>query len=224
MNTPCIISIDGNIGSGKSTLLEKLKEYYKNYDNIIFLKEPVDEWENITDENGVSILTKFYACQEKYAFSFQMMAYISRLKIIKEALKIRNSNNTIYITERSLFTDKLVFAKMLYDSGKIDIFNYKIYTQWFDVFATEYPLHKVIYVKTSPDKCYSRIHIRARPGEEVIPLDYLINCEKYHDDMIHQLSSEKLLLDGNIDMHENANIYHHYIALIDDFITSNKTI
>ena len=33
--------------------------YYKDYNNIVFLKEPVDEWEKIKDENGVTILEKF---------------------------------------------------------------------------------------------------------------------------------------------------------------------
>ena len=71
-----IVSIEGNIGSGKSTLLSNLREHYKNSSNVVFLKEPVDEWEKITDENGETILKKFYSDQEKYSFSFQMMAYV----------------------------------------------------------------------------------------------------------------------------------------------------
>ena len=34
-----IVSIEGNIGSGKTTLLNNLKEFYKNNDEIIFLRE-----------------------------------------------------------------------------------------------------------------------------------------------------------------------------------------
>ena len=85
-----IISIEGNIGSGKTTLLKNLREYYKNNDNIIFLDEPLNEWNKITDENGITILEKFYMDQKKYAFSFQMMAYITRLAILRKAY---NSNN-----------------------------------------------------------------------------------------------------------------------------------
>ena len=150
-NAYTIVSIEGNIGSGKSTLLAKLRETYANDANIVFLKEPVDEWEKITDENGVTILEKFYADQEKYSFAFQMMAYVSRLKVLRDALKnISDSQQaqkrTILITERSLYTDKLVFAKMLYDSGKIEHVNYQIYLNWFDTFSGEFPVHKVIYV------------------------------------------------------------------------------
>ena len=117
-----IVSIEGNIGSGKSTLLANLREIYKEDADIVFLNEPVDEWGKITDENGVTILEKFYADQEKYSFPFQMMAYVSRLKVLRDALKDidRTQNRQIVIiTERSLYTDKMVFAKMLYDSQKI---------------------------------------------------------------------------------------------------------
>jgi deoxyadenosine/deoxycytidine kinase len=69
MSKITIISIEGNIGSGKSTLLEKMRTHYKNNENIIILREPVDIWENIHDENGISILEKFYTDQQKYSFS-----------------------------------------------------------------------------------------------------------------------------------------------------------
>ena len=76
-----IVSIEGNIGSGKSTLLENLRNHYSQNDYVIFLREPVSDWEKIKDSEGNTILKKFYAEQEKYSFAFQMMAYISRLKI-----------------------------------------------------------------------------------------------------------------------------------------------
>ena len=65
-----IVSLEGNIGSGKTLLFNNLKENYKNNKKIIFLKEPVDEWEKIKDENGKSILKNFYDDQEKFAFPF----------------------------------------------------------------------------------------------------------------------------------------------------------
>jgi deoxyadenosine/deoxycytidine kinase len=119
-----IISIEGNIGSGKSTLLAHLKE---TCPNVVFVKEPVDEWEKIRDENGVSMLEKFYADQTKYSFSFQMMAYISRLKILRDTIRNNGDRPLTIITERSLNTDKMVFAKMLYDQGKIEDVKYQIY-------------------------------------------------------------------------------------------------
>ena len=225
-NNLIIVSIEGNIGSGKSTLLANLRETYKNDANIVFLKEPVDEWEKIKDENGITILEKFYSDQIKYSFSFQMMAYVSRLKVLRDELKnIQFSENkkTIIITERSLHTDKMVFAKMLYDSGKIEYINYQIYLSWFNTFSEEFPVHKIVYVKTCPEKCYSRVHKRSRDGEENIPLDYLINCSNYHNDMLDMSSSEcvcnnQLVLDGNIDIYENKKQLEIWSSDIDKFI------
>ena len=224
--TYTIVSIEGNIGSGKSTLLANLREYYANNSNVVFLKEPVDEWEKIKDENGETILKKFYADQEKYSFPFQMMAYVSRLKVLRDTLKtIKNDTedkNIIIITERSLYTDKMVFAKMLYDSKKIEHVNYQIYLNWFDTFSDEFPVNKVVYVKTSPDKCYQRIVKRSRTGEENIPLEYLTSCSNYHDNMLDKENQEcvcldQLILDGNVDIYENKNQVNEWINEIDKF-------
>lgn len=222
-----IVSIEGNIGSGKSTLLANLREYYRDNINIVFLKEPVDEWEKIKDSNGLTILEKFYADQDKYSFSFQMMAYVSRLKVLRDALKTTPKTNakTILITERSLYTDKLVFAKMLYDDGKIEDVNYQIYLNWFDAFSEEFPVHKLIYVKTDPENCHNRIIKRSRDGEENISLDYLKNCNLYHDNMIDEfikkdICSDHLILNGNIDIYENKSQVKIWIKNIIDFINN----
>ena len=225
-----IISIEGNIGSGKTTLLSNLQEHYKNNSNVVFLKEPVDEWVKIKDENGETILKKFYADQEKYSFPFQMMAYVSRLKVLRDMLKnIKknssnlNESNIIIITERSLYTDKMVFAKMLYDSKKIEYINYQIYLNWFDTFSEEFPVHKVVYVKTDPEKCYQRIVKRSRTGEENIPLEYLTSCSDYHNNMLNKNLEEcvcldQLVLDGNIDIYENKKQIEEWIDEIERFI------
>jgi deoxyadenosine/deoxycytidine kinase len=213
--TTTIISIEGNIGSGKSTLLEKLRLRLENI-NVLFLQEPVDIWDTIRDSSGQTMLQKFYADQTKYAFSFQIMAYISRLSILKKA--IRENPGAIIITERSLHTDKMVFAKMLFDSGLIEDVNYQIYLKWFDEFTVECPLNKIIYVKADPEVCFNRIKKRSRAGESNIPLNYLQDCHKYHEDMVREMDVAKLLLDGNQDIFENRPVLDEWIQQIEDFI------
>jgi deoxyadenosine/deoxycytidine kinase len=209
-----IVSIEGNIGSGKSTFLENLKKHYKNQEHIVFLREPVDEWEKIKDTNGNSMLQKFYADQKTYSFAFQMMAYISRLAILRDTIRKNTGKNIIIITERSLYTDKYVFAKMLYDQGKIEEVTYQIYLNWFDEFAKDFPISNVIYVNAEPQKCYERIHKRARLGEEIIPLSYLNDCHRYHEEFLEEKNGfivEKMVLDGNIDIFENEKIVEKWI-------------
>lgn len=232
-----IISIEGNIGSGKSTLLHNLKNYFINNKYVTFLREPVDEWNDITDDNGVTILEKFYNNQNDYSFPFQIMAYISRLNLLKNTIadiktKFKNNSYTytqpfIIITERSLFTDRMVFAKMLYDNNKMELINYKIYLKWFDTFVDEFPVNKIIYVKANPEICHDRIHIRNRNGENNIPLSYLITCEKYHENMLNIESPDcvcrkQLILDGNQDINIKTNIINEWTQQIEQFI--NETL
>jgi thymidine kinase len=218
-----IISIEGNIGSGKSTLLANLEKAFENNKNIVFLKEPVDDWESITDENGTSMLKLFYADTKTHAFAFQMMAYISRLSVMMDAVK--KHPGAIIITERCLHTDNQVFAKMLFDSGNIKIENYKIYIKWFDTFASEFPIKKVIYVNTSPETCYDRIIKRSRDGENTIMIEYLTTCHKYHEDMLNKNNAEcmcldQLVLNGNIDIYDNSEELLNWIKQVNTFIYS----
>ena len=183
-----IVSIEGNIGAGKSTLLALLKEHFPN---AYFVPEPVDEWDTIRDKTGKTILERYYADPKKYAFSFQMMAFITRVKLLKSAPKDR-----LVIIERSVYTDSEVFAKMLYDSGKLDDIEYSIYLKWFDELVGDLKIDKIVYLKTSHLTCISRIKSRNRDGEHIAP-SYIAACQYYHDCWLGQFA-DKLELDGEL--------------------------
>jgi deoxycitidine kinase/deoxyguanosine kinase len=220
-NNNIIVTIEGNIGSGKSTLLQELKNHFKDNKQILFLDEPVQDWETVVDENGTTMLKLFYENQDKHAFAFQMMAYISRLAILKNA--VHNNHDCIIITERCLYTDKMVFAKMLYESKSISLENYTIYTKWFNTFIVDYPINKVIYVNTHPSICYNRISQRAREGESTIPLEYLTNCHIYHENMLNTNNEDcfckkQIVLNGNIDIFKNTEELSSWIFRIEYYI------
>ena len=206
-----IFSIEGNIGSGKSTLIRLLEKIDKD---ITFVLEPVDEWSDIQDEKGENILTKFYDDQTKYAFSFQMMAYISRLAKLKRI--IEKNPNSIIISERSILTDKNVFAKMLYDDEKIEKVNYTIYLKWFDEFLKDVHQEGFIYLEVKPQTCLQRVQKRNRPGE-TIDISYLQRCHDYHTEW---LKSEKnvLYLKGNVDFEYNGQLLNELYSKISNFI------
>lgn len=210
---PIIITIEGNIGSGKSTLVNHLSDAFNDSDSVYFLQEPVDEWNKITDDTGKTMIEKYYENQEKYAFSFQMMAYISRLTLLRNALK---NNPKIIITERSIFTDKNVFASMLYKDKKIEKVEYTIYNQWFDEFLKDIPPVSTIYVRTDPKIAKERVDRRARKGE-TIPLDYLQLCHDYHEQWLYQnetANDDTLILNGNVDINKNPEKLTEWIRQI----------
>jgi deoxyadenosine/deoxycytidine kinase len=144
------------------------------------------------------------------------MAYISRINLLKETIK-QHPGVTI-ITERSLYTDKMVFAKMLYDTHKIEYINYQIYLNLFDTFKNDFNVDNIIYIKTDPDICYNRILKRARNGENNISLDYLQLCDTYHNNMVDILQCDKIVLNGNVDIYENVSQLNDWICQIQDII------
>jgi len=208
-----ILSIDGNIGSGKSTLYNKLQTYYKDRKEICFVPEPVDDWKYIVDDKGTPILTNLYQDTKKYAFRFQMMAYISRLNLLRKAIKQKYK---IIITERCVQTDRHVFAKMLYDDGNIEHDEYQIYNKWFYEFLDEINIAGIIYVKANPEICDQRVKIRAREGE-TIPLEYLQKCHKYHENWLCN-EKKKMVIDANIDITNNIDAEKAWIQAIDKWI------
>lgn len=191
-----IFCVDGNVGSGKTVLVNLLKQGMKGVGgryNIVYLQEPVEEWRRVKDANGITMLEKFYQNQEKYAFPFQMMAFVSRIAQLRRAAQ--QNPGAIIITERSVYTDRHVFAKMLYDDSKIEEVNYKVYLDWFDNFTVGLQLAGIIYLKTSPETCLTRIHKRARPGE-TISRAYSERCHAYHERWISE-SGRVLTLNGD---------------------------
>lgn len=214
-----IFSIEGNIGSGKSTFVKELETYCKiNSKNskIHFLQEPVDIWNNVQNAEGKNIIECYYANQEKYAFSFQMMAYISRIHLLKEALK---NDYDIIITERCVHTDKNVFAQMLFDEGKIGEIEFKIYNMWFDEFLKDLPKIEIVYLKTDPNISNARVIKRSRKGEN-IPIEYLEKCHNYHQKWLEQ-DNPIITIDGNEDI-ENYGNYLKKLGIITLKIQNNN--
>ena len=190
-----IISIEGNIGSGKSTLLKRITE---KYPDLITVQEPVDEWNEIKDSEGRTILERYYEDQKSWAFAFQMMAFITRVRKLRKA--IEENPGKVIVTERSVFTDKHIFAMMLHDSGMINDIEYSIYLRWFEELTRNIEIDTIIYVRTEPTECDWRIKCRSRTGE-TIPLEYLESCHKYHEEWLRNFQ-DKFVLNGELTTEE----------------------
>jgi deoxyadenosine/deoxycytidine kinase len=241
-----IISIEGNIGSGKSTFINICKEYFQNLPpqqpysvtqqtnlpkqyrrNVIFVDEPIALWEQIKDDTGENMVQKFYKDQQKYSFPFQVMAFISRLNYLNDAIvkaqAYYNTEEYIYIiTERSLFTDCYVFAEMLKNSGNIEDVCFQIYLLMFQEFANKYSVTSIIYINTTPEVCYKRVNTRCRSGEEKISLNYLTECHEKHEEFIYEKLKQpsKFVVDGLFDINENPEIKEEWIRILQCCIDS----
>ena len=221
-NDKLIISIDGNIGSGKSTLFNNLKKQLEKRKDICFLEEPVGEWSNIKDENGVTMLENYCKNQEKYAFSFQIMACSTRIQMLMEA--VQNPEVKFIISERSILSDKYVFAKMLFDSKKISFIDYSVYKLLYNAHKNIMKNTVIVYVRTNPDICLKRIKQRKRKGEDAIQQSYLYLCHDYHEKWImNEKVNHKLIINGNIDNITNPRQNNIWVNSFCDFLDFYKT-
>ena len=212
------VSIEGNIGAGKSTVLELLK-CRLNTEKIKFIQEPVDEWICLKDDKNENILCKFYNNKNRWAYTFQMSAFITRLKRLEAALGDGHA-----ICERTVETDRNCFAKELYESGNISSLEWQLYDQWFCWLTKKSNcsyMHRpagVVYLRCTPGVCQQRIQKRERAEECSIPLSYLESIHRKHEEWISRIDAPVLTLDVDEDFEENPEFMDYTISKIIKFI------
>lgn len=167
-----LIMIEGNIGSGKTTAGKKLAAIL----NLRLLQEPVDE----------ELLDLFYNDKDRWSFSFQIKMLHSRW-----AMQVSAASETMVaggfdgaILDRSLWGD-LVFAKALYEAGKMHKKEWEIYLEAVRNMALVlYPPTVLLYLNARPESCLERIRERGRPQEKDITLEYLQTIHNGYQDLI----------------------------------------
>ena len=116
----------------------------------------------------------YYQDPKRWGFTFQIYAFMSRINKWTEYSKMTGEG--IRISERSLLSDRYIFASIMKDSDILDEAEHLIYLQFYDQLVKMngiVDLFGVIYIQSPPDICAERIKKRSREGEGTIPLDYL---------------------------------------------------
>ena len=182
-NKPILVFIEGNISSGKSTTCTQLSEYLKANNGVlngrkcVIIHEPVDVW---TD---VGLLQNFYADKKRWAYTFQSMAYITKMMLLDNL-----EPGVIYICERSPYVDATCFGSLCYDNGDMNDSEWKIYNFWWSHYMKNFETKndiRFIYLKTDTALCLERIQSRNRSEELGIPLEYLNALDKKHDEWLN---------------------------------------
>ena len=134
------ITVAGNVGAGKSTLTKLVGEklgFETHYEKV----------------DGNPYLEDFYANQEEWGFHLQLYFLAQRFKQQKE-IQANGLNN---IQDRSIYEDVEIFARNLYDNGKMSKRDYITYR---DLFNDMVPFLKkpdlMIYLDGSLDINYAK--------------------------------------------------------------------
>ena len=195
------IAITGNIGAGKTTLAQLLAQHY-NWD---VLYEAVE---------GNPYLSDFYGDMARWSFHLQIYFLNSRFEQVQ---KIRASGKSI-IQDRTIYEDAYIFAKNLYDTGKMIPRDYETYQSLFDnMVGLVRPPDLMIYLRAELPKLTGQIQKRGRDFEQSISPDYLQSLNVLYEEFARNYSvGDLLIIDvNNLDYASRPDDLQHVIALID---------
>jgi deoxyadenosine/deoxycytidine kinase len=168
-------------------------------------------------EKGVNLLSLYYQDPSRWGFTFQVYAFMSRLAKWTDYSRLGSG---IKISERSLLSDRYIFASIMRDLSLLDESEHAIYTQLYDHLTRTSriaDLAGIFYVYCPPETCLQRIKQRSREGEEAIPADYLARIHQKHEEWLNppQKLEKVLVLDNSvpIDRQKIVELVTEWLAL-----------
>ena len=208
---PFIIFVEGNIATGKSTFLSLISKHLKNVQAI---HEPVDKWTQLKDSDSVNILDYFYKDMEKYTYSFQSFAFLSRVMLLDD---IDKSKNIVFI-ERSIFSDREIFAKNCVKNGTMQEIEWNLYTKWFDWMLKRLDLSEGenylhLYLKCPSDECFRRLKERNREEEQNVNLKYIQEIHDRHEEWLNK--KQCIIVDASENFRDNVKCLQKIISEIE---------
>lgn len=203
-SNPMFVVVAGNIGSGKTTLTKKLSERlgWKPH------------FESVQDN---PYLSDFYKDMARWSFPLQVYFLTHRFNTHKEIETLPASS----IQDRSIYEDANIFARSLYDQGKLDERDYVNYRNLYESMIQYLsPPTLMIFLRRSIPKLQERITQRGRDYEQAIPVEYLTSLNEYYDEWYANYSLGKSLIvdTDELDFLDNEEHFDRLVKRIWDSI------
>lgn len=167
--------LEGNIGAGKSTFLKIIKDYL----HIQVVPEPHEKWQKVGGK--YNLLEKFYHETNRWAYTFQTYAFVTR--VVEQEEHAKKNPYQIQLLERSVFSDRYCFAHTAHENGHMNMLEWKLYQEWFSWLVDGYVQKPdgFIYLRAEPEVCYKRLVSRNRQEEMGVSLNYLKQLHDKHE-------------------------------------------
>lgn len=179
-----LISLESLIGAGKSTQLDELKRIYAGNQNVVFIDEPVDEWESygFVDAMYDRVLNSSV---------FQMIALVSRITKITDAIL---AGARFIISERSPWSDFVVFAGANLHGIELMAYQYAFANMQRVLEKHAKLLFAMVYLEVDSQEATNRMNRRGRESEvgktsfgdeDRVPIEYQELLQRKHEELLH---------------------------------------
>lgn len=223
-----VFALEANIGAGKSTLLTAFGGRLPVCPHPVLL-EPVDAWTASQESlsGGRSMLHAFYQDPATNAAAFQSFVINTRLAQLVSTCSPTPLSSygtddaptmTAIISERSIWSARGVFGELTVpktDPNWVAYDCWAEHAEWVAASVSGAYLAGIIYLRTSPAVCLTRIDRRGRPAETAadptqqtspddttrggISLAYLERLHARHEEWVGMQGCPVLVLDGDLD-------------------------
>ncbi|XP_060643287.2 deoxyguanosine kinase, mitochondrial isoform X1 [Anolis sagrei] len=197
------LSVEGNIAVGKSTFVRLLRKAFPDWRMTL---EPVSKWQKVQGPGphpqsphpqGLgNLLQMVYQDPARWAYTFQTYSCLSRLKAQLEPppTKPPSAQEAVQVFERSVYSDRYVFAKNLFETGHLAETEWIIYQDWhsflLQAFEGQLGLHGFLYLRAPPEICMERLRRRARAEESEVQLQYLEQLHTQHENWLLEKTTQ----------------------------------
>lgn len=147
--------------------------------------EPVAQWQDVG--GGHNLLQKFYEDTPRWAYTFQTYAFVTR--VVGQTMRKTADPEQVQILERSVYSDRYVFAKNCFEMGLMSELEWQLYQEWFSWLVDHYTQRPIgfIYLQTKPETCQFRTRKRDRSEDTAVPLHYLERLHAKHEQwLVHK--------------------------------------
>ncbi|SSC11647.1 Deoxyadenosine/deoxycytidine kinase [Mesotoga infera] len=162
-----IIVFAGNVGAGKSTIAGAVAER---------LRYGV-HFESVSDN---PFLEDFYYDQKRWSYHLQTYFLYHRYCSLKHA-----EANENMVFDRSIYEDAEIFARNLFETGKMSRREYDAYTTMFYAMINYLKNPDLlVYIDADIDTILTRIRRRGREMELAVPIAYWEQLDRLYSDWI----------------------------------------